>query len=161
MIPIVLLFIDILASACLSDWLVFSTLMYFFVLVLHDRGWQQLMPAGLAYLLVDFAQYGRFGLGLIFLLPAYFLLTRLKNTLFGAQLFVLTVCVVSFALWEYAFTEGFLFGRVAPVFVTNVKIFINLVLGYVVFWGVRGNRFFTRFLVRGRKVWTPNRIDAS
>ena len=46
-----------------------------------------------------------------------------------------------------------------PLAVTMMEILVNLSIGYVVLWNMLGNR--SAALTAGRKVWTPNRKDAS
>lgn len=153
--------LDIICFSFFGQWLVCSTLVYLIAQLVRpktsDQYGQAFLPAFL-FLIIDFAMHERFGISLLFLLPAYFVIKHAKDALLKAQPILLTLSVISFFLIQNVVFYRFLMGFDHPIFVTNVKIFINLIIGSLILWGMQGNR---SLVVRGRKVWTPNRMDAS
>lgn len=164
MVPLALLCIDFLAFSFLQQWLVYSTLCYLIVTMVLPKPIEPRWLAGItvfAFLLHDFAMHGRFGLALIFLAPAWLIISRLKYTLLNASWILIALSITAFFIVENLVLYACLDGYQPSLFVTSVKIFINIAIGYVVFWGMRGNRSLVAKARRGRKVWTPNRMDAS
>lgn len=164
MVPLALLCLDFLSFAFLQQWLVYSTLCYLVVTIVLPKTTQPSWLVGttvFTFLLHDFAMHGRFGLALIFLIPAWLIISKLKYTLHNGSLILITLSLIAFFVGENLILYAFFDGLQPSPLVTSVKIFINIAIGYAFFWGMQGNRALVTNVRRGRKVWTPNRMDAS
>ena len=156
-------FLDCLLFAVFHQWLVYGTLLYFIFSVLLA---QELKRSAAIYIslsmlmLRDFVAYGRFGLSVLFALGIIFMIKNLKNVLRNAQILLLTMSIILFFILENIVVYRFLFNNPQTFWMTNVKIFINVISGYIVLLGILGNRSLKTSVGRGRKVWTPNRKDA-
>jgi hypothetical protein len=161
MIPIILLFIDLLSFALFSQWLVYSTFVYLVLVLLRwrtEHEWGTIGVALSSFVLLDFVIHGRVGLGLAFVVPMMFLVFRFKYTLLYANVVIFTLCLLTFFSFESFVLYPYIHDQMPRLTVTIVKFFINLVIGFVVLWYTQGNRSLQN---RGRKVWTPNRMSAS
>ncbi len=165
MIAIIFLFIDFLCAALFQEWLVYSTLAYLIASIITLRQPEKKATFWItvnAFLLLDFAIYGRFGLGLIYFLFVLFAIRVLKTALLKGDKALFFACLTLYFVMENALWFNLLMYQPQPFLVTTIKIFINLVVGYVTLWGMQGNRSLRPVsVIRGRKVWTPSRKDAS
>ena len=160
-----LFFLDFVIANLFQHWLVSLLLVYFIgTLVLtnaYDDNKFLLIGIVSLFVLRDCAAHGFFGLCLLYIVPLLLFFSDIKALLhlssFNLYLFliVLTILVEAFVI-----NNGIL-GQEQLVFVTIIKIFVNILFGIMVFLGMRGGRSFLALLKRERKVWTPNRIDAS
>lgn len=164
LIPIILLFIDCTLWGVFQQWLLYITLCYLIIVltdVTTETDWWSRMGAIIAFLLQDFVCHGRFGLALLAILPLVWAIEKLKYTLLNASFVLFTGCLIAFFCIENVIFYRLVEGNPLPISVTIGKIFINLIVGYVILWGSQGNRSLVTIVARGRKVWTPNRMNAS
>jgi hypothetical protein len=160
MIALLFFMIDLVSFAFFHQWFVQSLLVFFIVrLVRFDR---QAAYFSLALLLI---QHGfideRFGLALFYLLPLILLAPRLRNFFLSASLILPSMLLVIIILLQDVLLKKLLFMQDIAILMTIMKIFINLILGWLVLLGTRSNRALLVSASRGRKVWTPNRMNAS
>jgi len=152
-----LLAVDFLVAALAGTWLAHAVLAYLLALLAlpskeqgrHD--WR-ILVAATAFLITDFAVHGSFGQGFLYVIPAFFLLNRLKVLLVHGAVWLVFIGFSGFFLYEWL---------LCPASVTLARIVINFILGYIILLGLRGNHSFLPRGRRGRKVWTPSRKDAS
>jgi len=164
LLPLLLFTLDFVVAALLQQWLVFGLLSYYVLLILHPRGqerWGLIWTSFLLLLLQDFARYDRFGLGLLSILPILLIISRYKYALLQAQRILFPLSLGLFFIVDYYVGNYVIRGDFHLLPVTIGKILINLVIGYVILWGLQGNRSSLTSVRGGRKVWTPNRMNAS
>lgn len=163
-IPILLFLFDFFCWNLLEQWIVYSLMAYFVVYFVRTDQVKfdlTLSVCLIGLMLQDFIVYGLVGVGLLFWIPVFFLIARVRGSLLHAAWLLFTVILISFFIAENSVFCRFILARQPSILVTIMKIFINLIIGYVVFWGSLGNRSLSKIMVRGRKVWTPSRKDAS
>jgi hypothetical protein len=155
--------LDFIAYAYLGRWLVYSLLSLVLIMMMRwrsDEGRGALLWTTGLFLLQDFARHGRAFVSLIILIPLCWAIISWRDTLLYAQWILLSLGIIVFIFVEnnvfYAFTTG----ATPCLAVTMLQILINLCVGYVVLWNMLGSRS-SSIAVGGRKVWTPNRKDAS
>lgn len=164
MIQCAFLLADFLAYAIFGQWILYSMLLYLLVsMVLPGTSRQpsSITISIIAVLLHDFALHGRVGLVLAFLVPTWLIVSKLKYTIMNAGWILLASSIVLFFFMENMLFYGFVGDHSQPFLVTSMKILINLILGFIIFGGMQGNRALASNMAGGRKVWTPNRMDAS
>ena len=167
MIAIVLFFLDFVAFSIFNQWLVCFLLSYFvvtlFTLKHHKSVLFGVEMQGLLFLILlqDYFLNGRFGLALVYLLPIMFLARKIYSFFLGAKLGLTIVFLSSILLIDSLIINKLFFMKNVTFVVTIEKIFINIIVGCLILWGRRGNCSFPGFSRKERKVWTPNRIDAS
>ena len=161
MIVLLLFVLDRLVHAFFHVPLLFSVLVYVVYRLLQNElcwysvGWY---IALICLLLEDYLQCGRFGFVVLVTFPLFLMVAGLRHKLFYAKSVLFGVFITLFFIIYDQVVQGMVLGRWALNDVTSSKILINLTVGYVIFWGMRGNRF---LLAKKRKVWTPSRKDAS
>lgn len=163
-IAFVLCLIDFIVAAYLQSWVMYSLLAYFLVLLSIPRPAMRDTLGSLLISLVllvaqDFYFYDRCGLILVYLIPLI-LVAHIINRIVISPALLLPFLTSYFFLIESFMIKNYLFLQSIPIDVTIQKILINIVVGYLVLWGVRGNRSFSSKIGKGRKVWTLNRKDA-
>lgn len=163
-LPVLLALVDFVVFVLFNQWYVYSVLIYFLILLLPQQMPDRKVELGLGiifFLLQDFVRFGRFGLGLVVLVPIMWANYRFRYTLLRADRILFSLSLMIYFVAENVLLYPFFQETAISWTVTIVKIFINLILGYVVFWGTQGNRSLFVSASRGRKVWTPNRKSAS
>ncbi len=164
-LPFILFIIDFLSSACIQQWLLYTLLAYFFILLstyqktMREALYPLILPF-ILLLLQDFFLYGRLGLILV-PLALLMLIAFIVNKIIINPAPLLPFFFGYFFICEDFLIKKYLFLQNPHGDVTIKKICINLVVGYLVLWGTRGNRLFSMKMEGRRKVWTPNRKDAS
>ncbi len=156
MLILLTLVIDFLVATFAGTWLIHSTLAYLLarvVLPAEKTPWWGIVTGGMAFLLTDFAVHGIFGVGFMYLIPMLVLLLRLKTVLVHGATWLFFIGFCGFFAYEALVSGG---GQV-----TIIKIISTLVVGYLTLLGLRGNRALRPRASGVRKVWTPNRRDAS
>lgn len=162
MIALLFFFFDLLAYVFLGRWVVYSLLGFFLIrLVRNDftysvaRFW---LPLGL--LLVQSSMItGRFGLSLIYLIPMIFIAAHWRGILLNSTAILPFIFMIIAIIVEVVGFKVLLHQQNPSFFVTIMKIFVNVSIEFLILLGTRGNRSLP--FGRGRKVWTPNRMDAS
>jgi hypothetical protein len=155
MLILLALAVDFLVANMWQGWLLHCVVAYLLVLLAlpeKEGAHVAISIASGAFLITDFAAHGLFGAGFLFLIPIILLLKRLKIILVHGSSWL-----VAIGFFCFFFYEGLLF----PRGVTLLGILSNLIVGYLILLGLRGNRSSALRAHGGRKVWTPNRKDAS
>ena len=163
MIAIILFLCDFFMFALLDQWVV-SSLLAFFVIkqcVSDSNNFYYMhLPIALLFL-QDTLIYGRFGLTALYLLPMLFAAQKGKTLLLYTRTllpFLLLCCIV---LIRSIILKHIILGLNISFCMTIKHICSTLGVGYLVLLGMRSNRLFPLLGGNGRKVWTPNRKDAS
>jgi len=155
--------LDFIAYAFLGRWILYSLLPLVLIVMMRwrsDEGRGALLWATSLFLLQDFVRHGRAFLALIVLIPLCWAIISWRDTLLYAQWILLSLGIIVFILVENNLFYAFTTGATPSLAVTMLQILINLCVGYVVLWNMLGSRS-SSIAVGGRKVWTPNRNDAS
>ena len=146
-LPSLLFFCDFFVFSVTKNCFFCALLAYFIVLcVKRDTGCVQhnnrLYGVLFLLLLQDFFVGGRFGLGLVSLLfPLIFIpLTKNVARVSDSVIFALFTLFVLF-LQDFVIKSLF-FGHDTCINSTIMKFFITLIVGYLVLFGMRGNRSF-------------------
>ena len=156
-------FLDCVLFAVFHQWLMYGTLLYFIISVLLAAELKRSIAVYVSLLMLflhDFIAYGRAGLSVVFAISIIFMIYNLKNVLRNAQVLLLALSLVLYFVLENIVIYGLLFNNMQSFLMTSMKIFINVIGGYIVLLGIPGNRPLKTSVIRGRKVWTPNRKDA-
>ncbi len=162
LVAFILNLIDFVLFAWLGHWFVYSLFPLMILTMVQWRSYEgrvAMVWSIALFLIQDFARHGRAGLALILLLPILWAIVRLRDTLQSASWVLLCLSTIGFIFSENTFFYAFMQGIRVPLAVTMMEILVNLSIGYVVLWNMLGNR--SAALTAGRKVWTPNRKDAS
>ncbi len=157
-----LLFLDFISYAIFHQAIIFSLLDYIIAkAILSDTAMNGTLYAALmAFLLFDFVLYERFGLGLLLIAPLLIIIVKCKRTLLHASPILLIFCLAGYFLAENLVIYPNVLHLQSNILMTALKFFVNLGLGYTMLLRMQGNRSLA-ITARGRKVWTPNRMDAS
>ena len=166
-IALVLFFLDFLFFSLCFKWFFWTTLIYFSaynvalkpcgsVTVTRNFCFQLFL-----LLIQDWFFNGKFGLILIYLIPVMILINNMKTWFIGSRK-VLAIAFLAVVIAVDGFiVKSALFSNEMPILMTMFKLFANIFIEGLVLWGRLGNRSLLEFFERERKVWTPNRIDAS
>ena len=157
--------IDFLAFSLISKWMLHSLLTKLSFDV-FDNG--KKLPSISNFIipmcllaLQDFFLFGRFGLSLVAVVPVICASIALRKNIICLQpLFALLFLSITLFTSDIALKALILGKNVYPM-VTLLKIFGNMVAGYLALLGVSGSRSFFVKSKYERKVWTPNRMGAS
>lgn len=165
MFAILFFFIDFIAYVLCDGWVIQSLLVYFVLQQLLASSYTYsfknfYLPLGLI-IFQDCFLYTRFGLALIYLLPLVFLTRWLRVLFLDAAGTLLCLFIGSLVFFDQFLIKKVLFLKNFSWEATLIKIFVNLIVAYIVLLGTRGNRSLLKFFSRERKVWTPNRKGAS
>ncbi len=165
MLALLLFFSDFLFALLFDGWIIQGLLVYFILNQLLASSYTYsfknfYIPLGLL-VLQDCFIYCRFGLILVYLLPTIFFARYLRTLFLDAAGTLLCFFISGIIFFDNLLIKKILFSKNFSLEGTLVKIFVNLVVSYVVLLGTRGNRSLLRFFSRERKVWTPNRKGAS
>lgn len=165
MLALLFFIIDFCSFTLFNQWFIYSLITYF---VLKQCLTQQTdypfselyLPIGLL-LLQDVMIYGRFGLALLYVVPVIIFSKKGKNLFFSAHIALSLLLLVMVILIKTCIVEMLIFGYAASFFMTIKQIYSILGVGSLVLLGMLSNRLFPLLGGKGRKVWTPNRKDAS
>ncbi len=165
MLALVMFFLDFICLCLFQRWLIHALPIYFLSKVVMEEEKPIKLPVLLGYLalivLQDYSMNGHFGLCLIYIVPMIFGFRQLKFFFYKAPLLFLMTTTIFYITAQVLIVDKLVLGQDVFLTVTIIKIFVNLAVGILVFLGTRGDRFFWVSALKGRKVWTPNRIDAS
>jgi len=162
MLAILLFFLDLLAFTYFEQWVIFSLLAFFiFKLVSVNFSYKFTsfwLPISLL-LIQSFLLTGVFGLSLLYLLPMILIANHCRRVLLNSSVILPLIFIVIAVLAENVGFKLLLGLPIATFFVTIMKILVNLGLESLILLGTRGNRCLP--YGKGRKVWTPSRMNAS
>lgn len=143
LLPLFLLCVDFMAFAVMSQWLVYGALVYLMSIIIMPAkkiSKALFLPVLAMVMLQDFAIHGRVGLILMFIVPMILVTLALKDVLLRARWALMVIWVVCFFLFDDFFITLILFSSPIDPSVTIIKILVNLIIGYAILWGKRGNR---------------------
>jgi hypothetical protein len=137
--------VDLTAFIIFQKWVICSLLAYIIFQILSKDINPLLFFPILLFLIEDSFLTGRVGSSLIFLIPMVFLATRIKH-LFDPKLkfFYCFFMVLAISCQEFLL-KSLLLGQNIGFYSTTYKIFINIIVTYLVLLGMRGNRSFLGF----------------
>ena len=95
-------------------------------------------------LLEDAFWHGRFGLALLWLIPVLFLARLTHRYLLWSTHTIVPIVICGVIFIDQWLIKGLILGKPCILSVTICKIFATLVVGYLVFLGMWGSRFFVR-----------------
>lgn len=159
-------FIDFICSALFNQWIVSSLLIFLIYWQCSPNSTKHYalttfwLPL-ILLLLQDNFLHNRFGIGLVYIAPTLLLAAIIRPLLLYASAQLPPLLIAFAIITENVVLKWFLLDRHITFQSTILKIFINIAISYLVLWCTRGNRSLTKIFVKGRKVWTPNRKDAS
>lgn len=139
--------LDLTLSILFKKWIVFSLLSYLVFLILSDKSViRQPFTFNLFYfpfivfLIQDSSINGKFGLSLIYLVPMMFLSLKIKR-FFNLNMSFFYCFFVFLAIFiQNIFIKHILLAQDIGYYSTLTKIFINIIVTYLVLLGMRGNR---------------------
>jgi hypothetical protein len=159
-------FSDVLCYLAFQEW-VSSSLLLCFIVVRSSRRPTEKMVVSLFYtlfLLENFIVLGSVNGGVIVMMVTAFMVYVLRSYLLKSS-FLISVCCLFFIVMVQEFVGiMILFGVKEAISVSFQSIFGKLVVSVLVFLGLQGSRsLFVRLVLKDkeRKVWTPNRRNAS
>jgi len=143
MLNFLLFFLDFLLYALLDQWLFYLLLIYFVTLLVSESALSKRSFFTLFLLLIqDHFLYGRFGLGLVCLLPLVALAAMMRSIFHRHyMIFSQYVLLVLFFVLDHFLIKKWLFMSDLGGKSTMIKISINLIVLSLTFLGRRGNRF--------------------
>lgn len=145
--------LDLSLFILLKKWIVFSLLSYLIFLILSDKSViQQPFTFNLFYfpfmlfLIQDSFLIGKFGLSLIYLVPMMIVSLKIKK-FFDPNLPFFYCFFMFLAIFTQNIFIKYLFlAQDIGFYSTLLKIFINIIVTYLVLLGMRGNRSLLDFL---------------
>ena len=146
-IPILLCFLDFLCNALSNQWLVYLLMGYLITLIFESERFfnPKTVSLSLSLLLVqDTFWHGRFGLGLLWIIPVLGLARLARRYLLWSVHTVIPLVISGVIFVDQWLIKGHICGQPCILSVTICKIFATLGVGYLVFLGMWGSRFFVR-----------------
>lgn len=145
-----LFFLDFLIFIFLEKWIVFSLLMYFFIEQLTFKNnspcfLKSFFAPFFFILLQDCFINERFGLCLIYLPVLICFINKIKKFLCFSVFIFFPFLVIFSMIFDDFFIKRYMLYQNISIYSTISKIFINLIVGYLVLLGMRGNRSFNKF----------------
>jgi len=147
MIQYVLFLTDFVAAATLSKWVLFSLVAYFFYVIMFERENKYVIYSTLFLILLqDCFRYGRFGLILFPLIPAV-IAARLSCVMLHKYWHILSyfALIAFFLILDHFLIRKWLFCLNTTLESTILKIFGTIIVGTLILFGTRGNRFLRSF----------------
>jgi hypothetical protein len=164
---LLLFLLDFFLFSLCSRWFFWITLIYFSVDNVAFKPCGSVTVTGrfcfqlFLLLIQDWFFNGKFGLILIYLLLMIILVNKMKTWFIGSRKVLAIVFLAVIIAVDGLVIKNILFSNETSILMTMFKLFANIFIGGLVLWGRLGNRFLSELFERERKVWTPNRIDAS
>ena len=147
-LPFIFFFLDFLAFVCFDKWIIFSLLAYFIAkqFTLKKAGSLKNIDfySSIAMLLVqDFYINQRIGLSLLYIIPIVWSANKFKHFATPTTAKLLScIFLLSVFLFQAVFIKMLVLGQNVGFYSTITKIFINLIIEYIVLLSMRGNRSF-------------------
>lgn len=143
-LSIVLFLLDCIAATLCRQWIISSLLFYFIAQQVLDTQYDYSIKkfyVPLALLLIqDFMLYGRFGLGLLWLMPLQLAIWWARRVVLHGTFFIPLILVAACILVDALGIKA-LIGVSQPLLVVTIgKICYTWVCGIIIFLGLRGNR---------------------
>lgn len=144
--------LDLSLFILFKKWVVFSLLAYLIFLILSDKGVvQQPFTFNLFYfpfilfLIQDSFVNGKFGLSLIYLVPMMIMSLKIKKFFDPKLLFFYCFFMFLAIFTQNVFIKYLFLAQDIGFYSTLIKIFINIIVTYLVLLGMRGNRSLSDF----------------
>ena len=138
-----LFFIDILSFILFNSWWIYSLPLYFLLVNLYSNkriGYINYLFIICCLFLQDYFIFGRVGLSLIYSLPIIVFAPKLRK-IFNFGSFALGGVFLSLLLFFDLFLiKKLILTQNVPMNSTFGYIFINIIIGYLIFLGMLGNR---------------------
>lgn len=158
---IMFFFLDLVAFIFFEGWYVHALLAYFFLQLLEgsDEFWYVARLAGILLLLLvqDSLRFAHFGLSLSYLIPLALLAWYGRQIVLYAPWSLIHLLVPCAVLADSLFLHPKSVLSNGIFYLSIQKIFITLMVGYMILLGTRGSRFLAHIWAKKRKVWTPYR----
>lgn len=137
-------FFDCIASVLCRQWITSSLLFYFIAEQLFDAEYDYSIKKfyiPLTLLLIqDFLLYGRFGLGLLWLMPLQLAIWWARRVVLHGTFFIPPLLVATCIVVDAVFIKA-LVGLSQPLLVVIIgRICYTWICGVIIFLGLRGNR---------------------
>lgn len=166
---IVLLFflLDFLLYALMGSWIVSTLFIYFTIRLVLTRNpltsWRFFYAPLTLLLLQDCFINDRFGLALFYVIPMIYGVLLGRKIILRPKVFLPYLFVVFAIIIDTLVIKKILFCKNISCTATLFKIFVTIIATYTMLVGIQGSRFLSYFYKyhKKRKVWTPNRKDAS
>jgi len=156
-----LFFLDFLFYTLFDQWLIYTLLVYFVHEYLSYQTKKGTYVIFFLLLLQDHFLYGRFGVGMVYLLPLLFFMMLIRTFFDGRLVVFRIISIMAVFVIEWAVLKNGIFMQNIPFHSTSIKILLNLIVMIcLTFLGTWGNRFLPFLKGKKRKVWTPNRKGA-
>ena len=150
MVAFLLFFADFLLFAMFTQWIVHSLLAYVVVKQVLNGATTPFTFCStphhffILFLLIleDFFLYGRFCFLLIWFIPALFFAHKIRKLIVIHKAIMISLVIITILFVDNLFIAKIFFSRNINFFMTITKIFTTLIVGMLVFLGLRSNRSF-------------------
>jgi hypothetical protein len=153
--------LDIIFFQIFNGWLVSFLPLYFLFIncLINKKYFFYLNYIFIFFLLIqDYLFLERVGISLFYIIPTIFFSSKLRRN-FNFGIFSLSFVFITFLLSFNTFlVKNVLFNQDLAYYSTIKFIFINILIGNLIFLGMPGNR--PNLFGLGRKVRTPNKMNA-
>lgn len=143
-LSIILFLLDCIAASLCKQWIISSLLFYFIAEQLFDAEYDYSIKrfyVPLTLLLIqDFMLYGRFGLGLLWLMPLQLVIWWARRMVLHGAFFILPLLVAACILVDAVIIKVLVGVSPQLLLVTIGKICYTWICGIIIFLGLRGNR---------------------
>ena len=144
---ITLFFFDFFMYVLLEKWVVCAMLAYFICMQVRKTSLSFslecfYLPVFLI-LIQDFFVNGVWGLSFLYLVPIVLLVPKIKNVFKVHNALLITVLLFFALIIQDFIIKRWIIGQNIGIYSTITKIFINILVGYLVLLGVRSSRSFT------------------
>ncbi len=167
MIPLLLFTLDFLLYALMGSWVVSTLFVYFTIKLVLTKSpltsWRFFYVPLVLLLLQDCFTNDRFGLALFYVIPMIYGVLLGRQIMLRPKVFLPYIFVTLAVIMDVFVIKKMLFCKNISYTATLFKIFVTIITTYTMLVGIQGSRFLSGFYKRHkkRKVWTPNRKDAS
>ncbi len=139
---IVLFFVDLLAFILFKGWVLYSLLSLFLFINLRTR--QNIIYLNcffiFLFLVQDYFALGRVGLSLIYSIPICMFSPFLRKLFDCTTIAFSLISLFVLLLFNLFFVKYLVLGLNITLHSTYLYIFINMIVGYLIFLGIPGNR---------------------
>jgi|GEM_PF-3584845 hypothetical protein len=166
MLALLLFLLDFIFLIFFKHLVIQALLVYFIISLLTKKNIfysfnSFYLPVFLIFIQDSFT-YNVCGTSFLILIPIISTIEYIKLRALDPKFFFPYIFVSLTLLCKIVILKKILFSQNIGLYETFLKIFVNLCITYLVLLGIQGNRSLRIFTKsKGRKVWTPNRMDAS
>jgi len=144
-------FIDFVSFAFFNKWVLHTLLAYFIIQQLSEAKACAFTLRPSFYLplffllLQDNFISGRMGIGLIYIVAIIFLAVQIRALFDSSSIIFCCLFLIMALFLQDFFIKKWLLGQDIALYSTIIKIFINIIIAYLIFLGTRGNRSLSGF----------------